>query len=95
MSWIADQFGMLFSVNDRAEEIELQRQKIARLEMTIGEQLRAINSLTGTNLQLREQIRKLETDCRMALNAMQHALGEDESYPTEGQDNEQRPDGSE
>lgn len=100
MSWVADQFGMLFSVNDRCEEIELQRQKIAQLELTISDQLRSINSLTGTNLQLRHQIRKLETDCRMALNAMQHALGEEEPrhtepQPTEGQDNEQRPDGPE
>lgn len=88
MSWVGDQFGFLFSVNDRAEEIELQRQKISQLELTIHDQLRSINALIESNQALRDRIRKLETDCRMALNAMQHALGEDESYPTEGQDNE-------
>lgn len=31
MSWVGDQFGFLFSVNDRAEEIEMQRQKIPDL----------------------------------------------------------------
>ena len=102
MIWVADQFGFLFSVNDRAEEIELQRQKILELERKISGQILIINGLNekilkmaGQNLRLEDQVRKLETDCRMALNAMQHALGEDESYPTEGQDNEQRPDGPE
>ena len=99
MSWIADQFGFLFSVNDRAEEIELQRQRIFELERKSSGQTLRINGLNVRNLKLIEQnlrltdqIKKLKTDCRMALNAMQHALGEQESQITEEPGHEQRPD---
>lgn len=83
MSWIADQFGLLFSVQGHIDAIEMQRQKIASLELTIGDQLRSINCLVGQNLQLRERIRGLETDCRMALNAMRHALESQEQSTEE------------
>lgn len=89
MSWIADQFGMLFSVQDRVEVIELQRQKITRLEMTIGEQLRTINALTDRNLQLESRCRQAETDLKMVQNALNNATEGAKTWPGREPDRQQ------
>ena len=85
MSWLADQFGFMFSagVSDRAEEIAILSERCDAQAKTIEEQLQSINALASTVTSQLEIIRKLRLDMQLIKNAVEHSESLDAQF-TEG-----------